>query len=280
MKVGVGIFATDYTIDLGDLAVMAEESGFESLLVPEHTHIPLSRKSPWPGGAPLPDEYYHTFDPFVSLSFAAARTTRILLGTGICLLPQRDTITTAKSVASLERLSSSRFLFGVGAGWNQDELEHHGADFKSRFKKLEEQLEACRLLWGDAPARFEGRHVQFTESICSPKPLKRVPILIGGESDHTLRRIAQLADGWLPRARHGFDAKKEMTRLQGIAEREHRDPSEITTTIFGAPSDPAILEGYRQAGIDRAIIMLRSESSDVVRKRLESIAAELSGQFL
>ena len=126
LKIGVLIFPTHKTIDPALLARTVEERGFESLLVPEHTHIPVSRKTPWPGGAPLPDEYYHTFDPFVWLSFAAAATERLKLGTGICLLPQRDTLTTAKSVASLDRLSQGRTIFGVGAGWNEDELVHHG----------------------------------------------------------------------------------------------------------------------------------------------------------
>jgi len=280
MKLGLGIFATDYTIDIGELAMLAETNGFESLLIPEHTHIPTSRQSPWPGGADLPKEYYHTFDPFVALSIAAAKTSTLKLGTGICLLPQRDTITTAKSVASLERLSNGRFIFGVGAGWNREELEHHGTAFSTRFKRLEEQLAACRLLWGEGAARFKGDYVSFSESVCAPKPLGHVPILIGGESDHTLRRIARLGDGWLPRARHGFDAALELARFARIAEKEGRDPGTLTTTLFGAPPVPDVLDGYRSAGIDRAIIILRSDPAEQVAKTVAVITGRLKSSFL
>ena len=146
--------------------------------------------------------------------------------------------------------------------------------------RLEEQLAACRLLWGDGAAEFSGEHVSFSESICAPKPLKSVPILIGGESDHTLRRIARLADGWLPRARHGFDASLELARFSRIAEAEGRDPKTLTTNLFGAPANPSILEGYRAAGVDRAIIILRSAPADQVRQTVSEIAGELKASFL
>ena len=277
LKIGVLIFPTHKTIDPTLLARTVEERGFESLLVPEHTHIPVSRITPWPGGAPLPDEYYHTFDPFVWLSFAAAATERLKLGTGICLLPQRDTLTTAKSVASLDRLSQGRTIFGVGAGWNEDELVHHGAVFSDRFQRLEEQIQALKGLWTEEPFAFQGQHVQFSASYCSPKPVQRPhpPILIGGETDHTLRRIAQYADGWLPRARNSFDAKANMARLKAMCAEVGRDFESVSTSVFGAPNDYDTLRDYQAAGVDRALLALRSSETDDVLKQVDAFTGTL-----
>ena len=161
MRVGVFYFPTDYGIDIRELARAAEERGFESLLLPEHTHIPTSRRTPYPGGGELPKAYSHTHDPFVALSFAAAATTKILLGTGICLIPQRDPIVTAKCVASLDRLSNGRFLFGIGGGWNIDEMENHGARYETRFKLMRERILAMKALWTQEEAAFHGEMVNF-----------------------------------------------------------------------------------------------------------------------
>ena len=277
LKIGVLIFPTHKTIDPALLARTVEERGFESLLVPEHTHIPVSRKTPWPGGAPIPDEYYHTFDPIVLLALAAAATERLQLGTGICLLPQRDTLTTAKSVASLDRLSQGRTIFGVGAGWNEDELVHHGAVFSDRFQRLEEQIQALKGLWTEERFAFQGQHVQFSASYCSPKPVQRPhpPILIGGETDHTLRRIAQYADGWLPRARNGFDAKANMARLKAMCAEVGRDFESVSTSVFGAPNDYDTLRDYQAAGVDRALLALRSSETDDVLKQVDAFTGTL-----
>jgi probable F420-dependent oxidoreductase len=173
MHLGVTMFATDYAIAIDELARETEARGFESLWVPEHTHIPTSRRSPWPGGAELPKEYSHTYDPFVSLMLAAAVTKNLKLGTGICLIIERDTITTAKEVASLDRLSGGRFLLGVGGGWNAEEMEHHGTEFKTRFQKMGEQVRAMKEIWTKDVAEFHGDYVNF-ESIWSwPKPAQQ-----------------------------------------------------------------------------------------------------------
>src|SRR5687768_3861767 len=161
MNIGVFMFATDYAIRIDQLARECEARGFESLFVPEHTHIPTSRKTPWPGGAPLPEEYWHTFDPFVSLMAAAAATRKLKIGTGICLVIERDTIVMAKEVASLDTLSDGRFLFGIGAGWNREEMEHHGTDYKTRFSKMREQVLAMKEIWTRDEAEFHGKHVAF-----------------------------------------------------------------------------------------------------------------------
>ena len=172
MHVGLHMFATDYAIHVGELAREAEQRGFESLFLPEHTHIPKSRRSPWPGGPTLPREYWHTHDPFVALAIAAAATTTLTLATGICLVIERDTITTAKAVASLDVLSGGRVLFGIGAGWNAEEMEHHGTDFKTRFARMGEQVRAMKEIWTKDEPEFHGRFVNFDPIWSYPKPVQ------------------------------------------------------------------------------------------------------------
>jgi probable F420-dependent oxidoreductase len=199
-----------------ELACAAEQRSFESLLLPEHTHIPKSRRTPFPGGGELPKAYSHTHDPFVALSFAAAVTTKILLGTGICLIPQRDPIVTAKCVASLDWLSNGRFLFGIGGGWNVDEMENHGARYETRFKLMRERILAMKALWTQEKAAFHGEIVNFDPAWLYPKPAQRrySPILLGGSSDHTIKRVVEFCDGWMPIARGGFNAKEGVGRLR------------------------------------------------------------------
>ena len=277
MEIGTLIFPTDYSIRMDELGVALEERGFESLWVPEHTHIPTSRLSPWPGGADLPREYSHSFDPFVCLSFAAAVTKNLKLATGICLLPQRDTITTAKSVASLDEMSGGRFVFGVGAGWNREELEHHHPDFKGRFQRMEEQMQAMTALWSQDEAEFSGNHVNFSSSWQWPKPAQspRPPIVLGGETDYTLQRIAKYADGWLPRARGGFDAAAEIARLQKAADENGRDMATLSVSVFGAAPKADVLDSFREAGITRAILPLPSNGRDETLVLLDQYAALL-----
>jgi probable F420-dependent oxidoreductase len=205
MHYGAFIFPTAYAIRIDELARALEERGFESLFVPEHTHIPLSRRTPFPGGGELPKEYSHTLDPFVALMAAAAVTTRLRVGTGICLLIQRDPIVTAKQVATLDLLSGGRFLFGVGAGWNADEMENHGTAFKSRFRVMRERVLAMKEIWTKDEAAFHGEFVNFDPIWCYPKPAQKPhpPVLLAGESAHTLRRVVEFGDGWFPRGRAG-----------------------------------------------------------------------------
>ncbi len=274
MKIGACIFPTEYAIRIDELARALEDRGFESLWVPEHTHIPTSRRSPFAGGAELPEEYKHTHDPFVALMFAAAVTRRLRVGTGICLLIERDTITTAKAVASLDLLSGGRFDFGVGGGWNREEMEHHGTDFATRFKRLEEQLRAMKELWTKDVAEFRGRWVRFEPSWCWPKPAQKPhpPIHIGGESTHTLRRVVDLGDGWFPRARAGERVFTGLDELRGLAERAGRDPRAIQVSVFGTGLDEALMDRYRAAGVTRAIVRLPSEGRDQVLPLLDRAA--------
>jgi len=278
MHIGVMIFDTDYSMPLNELAIALEERSFESLFVPEHTHIPASRESAWPGGANLPKDYWHTFDPFVSLSFAAAATKNLKVGTGICLLPQRDTIVVAKLVASLDRMSEGRFLFGIGGGWNKEEMGHHGVAYTERFARMEEQVAAMKGLWQEEEFGYQGEYVKFTPSWAHPKPVQKPhpPILLGGETDYTLRRVVNYCDGWLPRARHGFDAAANMTRLHEMADSVGRSMETLSVTVFGAPGDRATLASYQEAGVERALLGLPSADKDVVLPMLDKFQELLS----
>jgi probable F420-dependent oxidoreductase len=272
MRLGVFYFPTDYGMETGALAHALEERGFESLFLCEHTHIPVSRRTPFPGGGALPRRYAHTHDPFVALSFAAAATRRLLLGTGICLVPQRDPIVTAKAVASLDQLSGGRFVFGIGAGWNADEMENHGTRYETRFKVMRERVLAMKALWTEEEASFHGEFVRFDPVWCWPKPAQRPhpPILLGGESDHTLRRVVAFCDGWFPRARGGFEAAGSMARLRRTAEAAGRDPAGLSVTVFGAPADAATLEGYRRHGIARTLLEVPDLDRDGILHTLDS----------
>jgi probable F420-dependent oxidoreductase len=278
MHVGLAYFPTDYGIDIRELARASEERGFESLLLPEHTHIPKSRRTPFPGGGELPKAYSHTHDPFVALSFAAAVTSKILLGTGICLIPQRDPIVTAKCVASLDQLSNGRFLFGIGGGWNVDEMENHGARYETRFKLMRERILAMKALWTEQEAAFHGEMVNFDPVWLYPKPTQKPhpPILLGGSSDHTLKRVVEFCDGWMPIARPGFNAKEAVAQLQKAASAGGRDFSRLSISVFAAPADQAVLAQYSEAGIQRAILVVPDLTRDEILRVLDQHARHVS----
>ena len=274
MQTGIAIFDTEYSIPIEELARAAEERGFESLWVPEHTHIPTSRKSPFAGGE-LPEHYKHTLDPFVSLTAAAMVTKRLKVGTGICLVIERDTITTAKSVASVDFVSNGRFLFGVGGGWNREEMEHHGTDFPSRFKRLEEQIRAMKAIWTQDVAEFHGKFVDFEPIWAWPKPVQKPtpPVLFGGESGFTLQRIVDIGDGWFPRGRAGADVVlKGMADLAARAAKAGRDMKTISVSVFAARTDPADLAKLAEGGVTRAIFLLPSEGRDKILPLLDQYA--------
>jgi probable F420-dependent oxidoreductase len=277
MHIGVAMFATDYAIPIDELARETEARGFESLWVPEHTHIPISRRSPWAGGGELPEEYRHTYDPFVSLMYAAASTKNLKLGTGICLVIERDTIITAKEVASLDRLSGGRFLFGIGGGWNAEEMEHHGTVYKTRFRKMGEQVRAMKEIWTKEVAEFHGEHVNFEPIWCWPKPAQQPhpPVLLGGESPYTLQRIVDYCEGWFPRSRNPELVTKGMVELKDRAAKAGRDMETISVSVFGAPGDQKLLDTYRDIGATRVILRLPSESRDIILPTLDQYAAFL-----
>jgi len=271
MNIGVCMFFTDYAIRIDELAREAEARGFESLWVPEHTHIPVSRRTPFPGGSQLPKEYAHTFDPFISLMAAAAATKRLRIGTGICLVIERDTIITAKEVASLDALSGGRFEFGIGGGWNAEEMENHGAVFATRFKKLREQVLAMKEIWTKDEAEFHGKFVNFDKIWSWPKPAQKPhpPVLLGGESAYTLQRVVDFCDGWFPRGRAAEIIMPALKDLGERAAKAGRDMKTISVSVFGAKPDEATLETYAQAGITRAILRLPPDGRDAVLPLLD-----------
>ena len=275
MHHGVFIFATDFAVPIDELARAAEQRGFESLFVPEHTHIPASRRTPWPGGPALPREYWHTLDPFVALAAAAAVTTRLKVGTGICLIIERDPITTAKEVASLDFVSGGRMLFGIGGGWNAEEMENHGTDFKSRFRVLRERVLAMKEIWTKEEAAFHGEFVNFDPIWSHPKPVQKPhpPVLLGGESGHTLQRVVDFCDGWFPRGRAGDDTiVRGLADLRARAARAGRDMKTLSVSVFGAKPDPAVLERYAAAGVTRVLYGLPSAGRDTVLPLLDQYA--------
>ena len=273
MHIGIAIFATEYAIRIDELAREAEARKFESLWVPEHTHIPTSRRSPFAGGE-LPEQYKHTLDPFVALMAAAAATKNLRVGTGICLVIERDTITTAKSVASLDLLSHGRFELGLGGGWNAEEMEHHGTEFKTRFKRLEEQVRAMKEIWTKDVAEFHGKFVNFDPIWAWPKPQQKPhpPILLGGESSYTLQRVVDFCDGWYPRGRAPEKVLSGMKELKDRAAKAGRDMRTISVSTFAAPPDKGVLDQFAAAGVTRSIILLPPEGREKVLPLLDQYA--------
>ena len=274
MRVGVFYFPTDYGIDMAELGRALEDRGFDSLFVPEHTHIPVSRKTPFPGGGELPKRYSHTHDPFVGLAFAAAVTKKLLLGTGILLVPQHEPIVTAKAIASLDQLSGGRFIFGIGGGWNVDEMENHGARYDTRFKQMREHVLAMKELWTKDEASYHGQFVNFDPVWSYPKPAQRPhpPILLGGETDHTLKRVVEYCDGWFPRPRAGFEPANAVERLKKMADTVGRDFASLSITVFGAPPDEAALASYQKVGIQRALLAIPDLGRDEILRHLDTLA--------
>lgn len=275
MKVGAFYFPTDYGIDIAELAKALEDRGFDSLFVPEHTHIPTSRKTPFPAGGELPKRYSHTHDPFVGLAFAAAATKKLRIGTGICLVPQHEPIATAKAIASLDMLSGGRFVFGIGAGWNVDEMENHGATYETRFAIMRERVLAMKEIWTKDEAAYHGKYVNFDPIWSWPKPRQKAgpPIILGGETDYTLKRVVEYCDGWFPRPRQGFTGALAVDRLKKMADSKGRDFRSLTITVFGAPADAAILAEYQKAGIQDALLAIPDLSRDEILTHIDKVAA-------
>jgi probable F420-dependent oxidoreductase len=276
LKTGVTMFPTDYSIHPGELAAAAEERGFESLWFAEHSHIPASRESPWPGGAELPQMYYDVADPFVALSMAAQATTTLKIATGICLVIQRDPIQTAKSVASLDALSGGRFLFGVGGGWNREEMGNHGTAFEGRWKLLRERIEAMKAIWTQDSASYEGEHVSFEAIVANPKPAQKPhpPIHVGGAFPGGMRRAIRYGDGWIPLLGRGDDdIVDHLPAFREAATEAGRNPDDIEITIYACPPDKDMVQRYADAGISRVVFGVPPAGSDVVLGFLDKLAA-------
>ena len=276
---GVSMFPTDYAIQPGELANEAEQRGFESLWFPEHTHIPTSRKSPWPGGGDLPQEYWHTHDPFVALAAAASTTETLKLGTGILLVPEHDVFVSAKSAASLDMISGGRLILGIGAGWNAEELENHRWDFKDRWKITRETVLAWRELWTKEEPEFHGEFINFDPVWSYPKPVQEngPDILLGAQSKWAFDRVADYCDGWMPIAMRG-DMRADMEQLKAAADRADRPFDTIQRSIFGVGPNPEQVTDLIEIGFQRIIFGLPPAPAETVLPLLDRYA-ELKAEF-
>jgi probable F420-dependent oxidoreductase len=266
MHFGVSMFHTDYSIPAVELARALEECAFESMWAPEHSHIPVPRRTPFPGGGELPKAYYDVMDPFVLLSAASVATKTLRLATGVCLVVQRDPIQTAKLVASLDQISGGRFLFGVGGGWNAEEIEDHGAAFKTRFKLMRERIEGMKEIWTKTTAEYHGEFVDFGPMQTWPKPVQKPhpPIIVGGAFPHAARRALRYGDGWVPiagRAPYG-DANHYVPKFRQMAAEAGRDLKQVPITLFGGTEDVDLLKRYRDMGVVRVVTTLPPEPAD------------------
>lgn len=273
MDIGVTIFLTDKSIGVAEMARAVEERGFESLFLPEHTHIPVSRRTPYPMGGELPDEYKRTHDPFIALATAAAVTERLKVGTGICLTAQRDTIVLAKEVASLDAISDGRFVFGIGYGWNVDEMEDHGVVPAERREYVREQMLAMRSLWSEDEAGFDGKYVKVSTSWMWPKPVQQPAprTFVGAAPGPTaFRHIAEFADGWMPIG--GGGVRENLPALRTAFEEAGRDPADVDVIIFFSIPDKGKLEYYAGLGVTRTVFGLPSGPPDVVLPLLDRYA--------
>ncbi len=273
MDYGLVIFPTEYAPTPAELALAAEERGFESLWFPEHTHIPASRKSPWPGGAELPQAYYDTYDLFVALTNAASVTSKIKVGSGICLMVERDPITTAKEVASLDRLSNGRFLFGIGGGWNEEEMANHGTQFKRRWQVMRERVEAMKEIWANEQAEYHGEFVDFDPIFSNPKPVQKPhpPVIIGGSAPHALRRAVRYCDGWIPIGVRD-DIVAQIPELRRMEEEAGRGPGSVEVSVFYAMPDAETVANYQELGVKRCIFGLPSAGAQKVLPMMDTFA--------
>jgi probable F420-dependent oxidoreductase len=268
MHFGVGLFFTDYSITPAALGKASEERGFESVWAAEHSHIPLSRRSPWPGGAELPKQYYDVMDPFVTLTAAAAATKMLKVGTGVCLVNQRDPIQTAKLVASIDQVSQGRFLFGIGIGWNAEEMEDHGTVFTTRAKLVRERVEAMKAVWTETKPEYHGELVKFDPMMAWPKPVQKPhpPVIVGGAFPQAARRAVRYGEGWIPLAgRPGTgDVFETVPKFRAMLAEAGRDAASCPVTLFGVGEDADALKRYRDLDIARVTAALPAAKEDVV----------------
>jgi probable F420-dependent oxidoreductase len=272
---GIAIFATHYALDPANVARLVEQRGHSALFFPEHSHIPAERRSPYPGGGDLPTKYAHTYDLFVTMTAAAAATSKLRIGSGVCLLMQRDPIHTAKEVASIDVLSGGRVEFGVGLGWNREEMANHGTDPRTRTRLLRERVAAIKTIWAQDEASFAGEFVNFERIWSWPKPAQRPhpPVILGGNGPSVLDRVLDYGDGWMP----NYSPDGILQRAKELRERAVRP---IDLQVMGIPADPKVIEAFAEAGFSRAIRWVPSAASSVIEENLdkfEAAAAEVLG---
>ena len=277
LSFGTSMFFTDYSMAPGELGQALEERGFESVWAPEHSHIPLYRKTPFPGGGDLPKRYYDAMDPFVTLTVAAMATKTLKVGTGICLVAQRDPIQTAKLVASIDHVSGGRFLFGIGNGWNQDEMENHGTVYATRHKLARENVEAMKAIWTKSKAEYHGEFVNFDPMMAWPKPVQKPhpPVIVGGAFPYSARRAIRYGDGWIPQAaRGGYKEIADMfPEFRKMCADAGRDPASIAITVWFPRKDPDLMKRYQDLGVERVVFNVDSEPAAKVLPELDTIGA-------
>jgi probable F420-dependent oxidoreductase len=268
VKFGIAIFPTEYAISMDELAPAVEQAGFESLWVAEHSHIPTSRQSPYPAGGELPRHYWHTMDPFVALTVAALATKRLLVGTGICLLIQRDPIHTAKEAASVDIVSRGRFLFGIGGGWNREEMADHGTAFETRWKLLRERTEAIKSMWTQDESEYHGEMVDLGPMWAWPKPIQKPhpPIILGGNGPNTLKRVVAYCDGWMPNRGQALERIPELRRMAEEAGRGHIPVS------FSPRADAESIARAGEAGVERCIFYVPPDGRAPALAKLAELA--------
>jgi probable F420-dependent oxidoreductase len=265
---GASMFFTDYSMAPGELGLALEQRGFESVWAPEHSHIPLSRKTPTPAGGELAKKYYDTMDPFVTLTVAAMATRTLKVGTGVCLVAQRDPIQTAKLVASIDQVSGGRFLFGIGNGWNQDEMENHGTVFTTRHKLARERVEAMKAIWTETKPEYHGEFVNFDPMMAWPKPVQKPhpPVIVGGAFPYSARRAIRYGDGWIPQASRGSytEIADMIPEFRKMASAAGRDPASIEVTVWFPKRDADLMKRYEDLGVKRVVFSLESEKADTI----------------
>ena len=277
MKFGASMFFTDYSMTPAALARALEERGFDILWAPEHSHIPLSRKTPFALGGELPKRYYDVMDPFVTLTAAAMATKTLKIGTGVCLIAQRDPIQTAKLVASIDQVSGGRFVFGVGNGWNQDEMENHGTVFTTRHKLARENVEAMKAIWTQTKPEYHGEFVNFDPMMAWPKPVQKPhpPIVVGGAFPYSARRAIRYGDGWMPQVTPAATTPLAdlIPRFRQMAAEAGRDPASLGISIGGQAPDIDLIKRYRDLDVDRVSVSLLSEKEDTILPVLDQWVA-------
>lgn len=277
MDIGISTFPTDYSADIALVAKRAEELGFESLWVPEHPVLPVRAKTPWPGSADgvIPRVYADIVDPFVALARASAVTSTLKLGTGICLVPERNPLLLAKEVATLDMYSGGRFLFGIGAGWLREETEMMGGNFRHRWSQTREAILAMKELWTKTESEYHGEFYDFPPVYSFPRPAQRPhpPVLLGGMAKNVFKRVVAWGDGWMPNRVTPEQVKQGRAAIDELAEAAGRDPRSIKISVFGQASDRDLMLRLGEAGADRVMIRVETAPEAETMAQLESIAA-------
>ena len=279
MNIGISTFPTDYSVDIAILAKRAEEIGFESLWVPEHPILPVNASSPWPGSADgvIPKVYADIVDPFVALGRASAVTSKMKLGTGICLVPERNPLLLAKEVATLDMYSGGRFLFGIGAGWHREETEIMGGDFPHRWTQTKESVLAMKSLWTEVESEYHGNYYDFPPVYSFPRPTQRPhpPVYLGGMARNVFKRVVEWGDGWMPNRVTPEDISAGRQKLNDLASEASRDPESVSISVFGQPADRELVSSLFDAGADRVMIRVDTAEKDATFAQLDQIAEEV-----